>query len=606
MSASRPTGDSLKLAKKLALIAHRTAEETLHKEGYNGLQTAGALMEKVLAETASGKGAAKNAKRDAEEREAWERSCAVWRKAMMVHDAYTTRLITYTASGMRLPFRPPPPPPGPAPAPFVSSAERNRLENEAKAAANRAKMASMPSSSNSSCSPMPTIVHGGKAGELILQHQRELELAKIDKVAERARQNNKYNLARMGEKLLRWARSIRSFPSLSGTANRLQLAAFQLSNDMDLSITQRRKWSNILKFCVQCRSGKVELSLLGRAISTAASASVVSDTIHISNLPGSFYITEMVKSVLPQVRALITGSPVYKSWCNRVRGKHIIRNKIAMRDGWSNGYAIFQLDSCELASEIVHYLQGEANRITAECSDLTTDKKTGKVTIKPAGKRTTTVVIQLATTTTQRTKQEQREYEEAIIAERKRVHNVNVARERKARLQQKWAERQWTDSFVALPGQTAAVAKVSTGPSFKDLLAGLASKPAPVIVAPAECPVGWHEGVIYDVVSVQDQLTRFNGFVEPEPEPMITVIENGWEVEYTREQVEAGAAAEAAVAAVPVKAAKPVMLALPGKEGIYSSFFAVARAMKASLKAEAARKSVVPDMSWANSASASA
>jgi hypothetical protein len=453
---------------------------------------------------------------------------------------------------------------------------------------------------------MPTIVHGGKAGELILQHQRELELAKIDKVAERARQNNKYNLARMGEKLLRWARSIRSFPSLSGTANRLQLAAFQLSNDMDLSITQRRKWSNILKFCVQCRSGKVELSLLGRAISTAASASVVSDTIHISNLPGSFYITEMVKSVLPQVRALITGSPVYKSWCNRVRGKHIIRNKIAMRDGWSNGYAIFQLDSCELASEIVHYLQGEANRITAECSDLTTDKKTGKVTIKPAGKRTTTVVIQLATTTTQRTKQEQREYEEAIIAERKRVHNVNVARERKARLQQKWAERQWTDSFVALPGQTAAVAKVSTGPSFKDLLAGLASKPAPVIVAPAECPVGWHEGVIYDVVSVQDQLTRFNGFVEPEPEPMITVIENGWEVEYTREQVEAGAAAEAAVAAVPVKAAKPVMLALPGKEGIYSSFFAVARAMKASLKAEAARKSVVPDMSWANSASASA
>jgi hypothetical protein len=87
---------------------------------------------------------------------------------------------------------------------------------------------------------------------------------------------------------------------------------------------------------------------------------------------------------------------------------------------------------------------------------------------------------------------------------------------------------------------------------------------------------------------------------------MITVIENGWEVEYTREQVEAGAAAEAAVAAVPVKAAKPVMLALPGKEGIYSSFFAVARAMKASLKAEAARKSVVPDMSWANSASASA
>jgi hypothetical protein len=454
---------------------------------------------------------------------------------------------------------------------------------------------------------MPTIVHGGKAGELILQRKQERELAKIDKVAERAHENRRYKLARMGEKLLAWARSIRSYPSLTGSANRLQLAAFQLSNVMDLSITQRRKWSNILKFCVQCRSGKVELSLLGRAIRTAASASVVSDTIHISNLPGSFYNTEMVKSVLPQLRGLITRSPVYRAAGN-VPGGHIKRNKVVMRDSWSCGYAIFQLDSCELASEIVHYLQGEANSIFAECSDLTTDKKTGKVTIKPAGKRTTTVVIQLATTTTQRTKQEQREYEEAVIAERKRIHNENVARERKVRLQQKWAEKQWTNSFVALPGQTAAVAKVSTGPSFKDLLAGLASKPAPVVVAPAECPVGWHEGVIYDVVSVQDQLTRFNGFAEPEPEPMVTVIENGWEVEYTREQVEAGAAAEAAAAAAaaPVKAAKPVVLVLPGKEGIYSSFFAVARAMKASLKVEAARKSVVPDMSWANSASVSA
>lgn len=606
MSASRPTGDSLKLAKKLQLLAHRAAEETLHKEGHGGLQAAGALMEKVIAETASGKGAAKNAKRDEEEREAWEKSCAVWRKAGTVYDAYTAKLNAYTDSGMRLPFRPPPPHPGPGPGPFVSSAERNRLQNEARAAANRAKMASMPSSSNSSCSPMPTIVHGVKAGKEILEHQRERELAKIDKVAERAHENRRYKLARLGEKLLAWARSIRSYPSLTGTANRLQLAAYQLSNDKELSITQRRKWSNILKFCVQCRSGKVELSLLGRAISTAARSGVVSDTIHISNLPGPFTNTEMVRSVLPQLKGLITKSPVYRA-ARSVPGGHIKRNKVAMRDGWSCGYAIFQLDSCELASDIVHYLQDEANRITAECSDLTTNKKTGKVTIKPAGKRTTTVVIQLATTTTQRTKQEQREYEEAVIAERKRIHNENVARERKAILAQKWAEKQWTDSFVALPGQSAAVAKVSTGPSFKDLLAGLASKPAPVLVAPAECPVGWHEGQIYDVVSVQDQLARFNGCVEPEPEPMVTVIENGWEVEYTREQVEAGAAAEAAAAAaIPVKAAKPVMLALPGKAGIYSSFFAVARAMKASLKAEAAHKSVVSDMSWANSASASA
>jgi hypothetical protein len=98
------------------------------------------------------------------------------------------------------------------------------------------------------------------------------------------------------------------------------------------------------------------------------------------------------------------------------------------------------------------------------------------------------------------------------------------------------------------------------GPSFRELLQGLA-KPAPVVhVAPVDASVGWHKGEVYDVLSSRDLLARFQGFTAPVDETPVLItrlnVATGWEEEFTLAEVEAAAAAEEAAEAAKVAATK--------------------------------------------------
>ena len=151
-------------------------------------------------------------------------------------------------------------------------------------------------------------------------------------------------------------------------------------------------------------------------------------------------------------------------------------------------------------------------------------------------------------------------------------------------------QKKFKDSFVALPGAPVItpVAPVIVGPSFRELLQGLA-RPAPVVhVAPVDAPVGWHEGQVYDVLSPCELLARFQGFAAPAEEtPLIARLNvaTGWEEEFTLEQVQAAAAAEEAAEAAKVAAKKTAVtkaaaaaatkaaITVGGKNRVLAAFF---------------------------------
>lgn len=576
MSANRSTGADQKSAK----YATKVAADEAAALGAAAVEAAGVEKARrllLLASTGhSGKAEKKNAKREAEEHEVWVKTVlAPYENALRAYHQHPDLEQVFLERGFKLPYRPRPAHPGCPPAPFISSAEKHRLENEAKAAANKARMAaSMPS--NSSCSP--PVTSGGAGGLLVLERMRVREEAAVAAASAEVVARRKYKLAVMGEKLLRWVRSIRSTFSRVGTLNLLKLTAFRMRRDDVISVTQRRKWANVLRFCEQL-PGKCDLSLISYRCAASGEASIVSDTIHISNLPGQFNNKEMEGSVLKQLRLLITRAAPHLL---RGRGHQVLKNNVAMRDGWSSGFAFIKMASPEIAAAIVEDLRDLRNVITADCYNV--DKKGHAVHF---GKRTADIKIQLAVSTTRRTPQQQREHEEAIVAERRRLFHESRKAERDAKKAIADAEKEFKDSFVALPGApvTAPVAPVMVGPSFRELLQGLA-KPAPVVhVAPVDAPVGWHEGVVYDVLSKRELLARFQGFTAPIDEtPMLIArlnVATGWEEEYTLEQVEAAAAAEEAAEAAKVAAtktakaaaAKVALAPVGGKRGVLSAFF---------------------------------
>lgn len=581
MSASRSIGSTAKSDKFAIKVAADEASALARERGTAAVEDAGVAAARARLLAASigdtGRGAAKNAKREAEEREVWVKTVlAPYENAVRAHESYPGLERAFVERGFKLPYRPRPAHPGPPPAPFVSSAEKHRLENERKAAANKARMAAY-TPSNSSCSPAGS--SGGAGGLLVLERIKKREEAAAAAASAAAAKRRTMKLRGHLYRLLRWVRSIRTRNSTDSPLDLVKLSAWNMSRDAELSVTQRRKWSNILRFCEQLPT-KCDLSLIG--YKGPVSATVTSDTIHISNIPGQFNHREMEK-VLKQLRAIITKAAPHMLRRGQ-NGHPITRNKIAMRDGLSSGYAIFQVGSSELAAAIVEDLQESGSTVTADCFNM--DKKGRPVHF---GLRTAVVKFQLATTTTQRTKQEQREYEEAIKEERRRLFHEGKKAEREAKLAAAAAEQEFKDSFVALPGApvTAPVAPVMVGPSFRELLQGLA-KPAPVVhVAPVDAPVGWHEGQVYDVLSPPELLARFQGFTGPvEETPLIARLNvaTGWEEEFTLEEVQAAAIAEeaaeaakvAATKAVKAKAAAAAALAattVGGKNRVLSAFF---------------------------------
>jgi len=581
MSANRSIGVVAKTTKFAIKVAADEAAALAREGGATAVEDAGiaAARARLLAASTghSGKAVAKNAKREAEERKEWEETVEKYENALRAYQIHPQLEIIFVERGFLLPYRPRPAHPGCPPGPFVSSAEKHRLENERRAEANKARMAaSMPS--NSSCSP--PVASGGAGGLLVLERRREREAAAAAAADASADAGRRFRLALMGARILRWVRSIRSTGCRSGRLNLVTLTAFRMSRDEEISVTQRKKWSNTLRFCQQL-PGKCELALIGYKGPTSAAATVVSDTVHISNLPGQFNNKEMKDNVLPALRLLITRAAPHMLGRGQ-RGHKVVRNKVVMRDGWSSGFAIIQMESPEIAAAIVKDLEDSGSTITADCYNM---NKKGHAT--HFGKRTAAVKIQLAMTTTQRTKQEQREYEEAITAERRRLFHESRKTERDARLAAAAAVREFNDSFVPLPGApvTAPVAPVMTGPSFRELLQGLA-KPAVVVpVAPVNAPVGWHEGVVYDVLSQPELLARFQGFVAPvaTETPLIAKLNvaTGWEEEFTLEQVQAAAIAEEAAEAAKVAAtktakaaaAKAALAPVAGKRGVLSAFF---------------------------------
>jgi hypothetical protein len=432
--------------------------------------------------------------------------------------------------------------------------------------------------SNSSCSP--PVSSGGAGALLVLERMREHDEAAVAAASAEVVARLRYKLVRMGERVLRWVRTIRSTFSRVGTLNLLKLSAFRMVHDEMISVTQRRKWSKILQFCEEL-PGKCNLSLIGYRGAASGAASIVSDTIHISNLPGQFNNKEMTGSVLKQIRTIVTRAAPEELVAGQ-SGHPVDRNNVGMRNGLSSGFAFVKMKSARVAAAIVEDLRDSGVTITADCYNV--DKKGNAVHF---GKRTSVIKIQLAVSTTPRTKQEQREHEEAIIAERRRLFHENRKAERNAKLAIAAAEKEFKDSFVALPGAPVSlpVAPVMVGPSFRELLQGLA-KPAPVVhVAPVDAPVGWHEGQVYDVLSSRDLLARFQGFTAPVDETPVLItrlnVATGWEEEFTLAEVEAAAAAEEAAEAAKVAAtktakaaaAKAALAPVGGKRGVLSAFF---------------------------------
>ena len=582
MSANRSTGAVPQLARLINPIKQDSDEaaELRRKGGVRAVEAAGVekarALDLALSTGHSGKAVAKNAKREAEERKEWEAKVAKHEKAMREYQKREALEKAFVESGFKLPYLPPLAHPGCPPAQFVSSAEKHRLENERRAEANKAKMVNYVPSSNSSCSP--PVSSGGAGGLLVLERIRKREIAAVAAASAEVVARRKWRLARMGERLLRWVRSIRTRNSPDGPLNIIKVTAFSMVHDEMISKNQRNKWADVLKFCKQL-PGRCDLSLIGYRRAAIVGGSVVSDTIHVSNLPGQFNNKEMEGSVLKQLRLLITRAAPHLL---RGRGHQVLKNNVAMRNGWSSGFAFFKMASPEIAAAIVEDLRDSGSAITADCYNV--DKNGRAVHF---GKRTAVIKIQLAESTVRRTPQQQREHEEAIVAERRRLFHESRKAERDAKLAIAAAEKEFKDSFVALPGAPVSlpVAPVMVGPSFRELLQGLA-KPAPVVhVAPVDAPVGWHEGQVYDVLSSRDLLARFQGFTDPVDETPVLItrlnVATGWEEEFTLAEVEAAAAAEEAAEAAKVAAtktakaaaAKAALAPVGGKRGVLSAFF---------------------------------
>jgi hypothetical protein len=189
------------------------------------------------ASESSGKAAAKNAKIVEEERLAHAKVLAAWKLALVPWNKYVTEEKKFFDAGNYLPFVIPPPNPGPGPGPFVSSAERNRAENEARAAANKAKMAALMPSNSSASAPLPP-AGPTCTGLAIMAKQAAREAALIRRAEEDAKKMAISRLRRLGYKLTEWAQYI----------HRIETTAIQLVQDEFVSLTQRNKWRNILKF----------------------------------------------------------------------------------------------------------------------------------------------------------------------------------------------------------------------------------------------------------------------------------------------------------------------------------------------------------------------
>ena len=442
---------------------------------------------------------------------------------------------------------------GPAPAPYVSAAEEHRVVQLKREAANKAKMMALEEggalfrTSNSSSGSDnyahsdleflmyadPSTMSGARQEKCKMMNRIRMRAeAEAERIAEQAYMRRMTHIrCTLMPRFTAWAKSFAL----------LRTTAFQRSRDITLSKTQRQKYLNILR-CVTTG----DLRHLPRATTVAASSS---DTIHISNLPGPFDHREMA-NVLKMIRAKISKSAPHM--LNGKSGHSVVRNMIAMRGGKSSGFGIFQMASAPLASAVVTYLNENTDllSVSVKCMDNVI--------------RTGVIKIQLAMVTQTKTKQQAREDEERVREERKlAVHEENVRRANAVK-EAKRAKQAFDRSFVALPGTSAkkSVAKPTTGPSFRDLL--LADKPAPVVEA---LPTGWHEGVIYDEISL-DVPTMLAQYRMPDTRVFTMLSETGWIEQASAAEIRKIIAAEEAVAAAAAAAERRAAASLAHSEVI--------------------------------------
>ena len=421
---------------------------------------------------------------------------------------------------------------GPAPAPYVSAAEEHRKLQLKREAANKAKMmaleagGAMLNTGNSSSSDFynqsdleflmyadPSTMTGARHEKCKLMNRIRMRAeAEAERAIEQAYMRRMDRIRfRLMPRFTAWAKSFAQ----------LRTTAFERSRDLTLSKTQRQKYLSILR-CVTTG----DLRHLPRATPVGETAS---DTIHISNLPGPFDHREMT-NVLKMIRGKISKSAPHM--LNGKSGHSVVRNMIAMRNGKSSGFGIFQMPSAPLASAIVTFLNENTDllKVSVKCMDNVT--------------RTGVIKVQLAMVTQTKTKQQAREDEERIREERKQaVHEENVRRSM-ALKEAKRVKQAFERSFMPLPGAGTkkSVAKPMTGPSFKDLL--LAEKSAPVVEA---LPTGLHEGVIYDEISL-DIPTMLEHYRMPDSRVFTVLSETGWIEEISAADARKIVAAEEAAA----------------------------------------------------------
>ena len=618
MSANRSTGSDIKSEKFASRVAEALAAAIMGNGGGRALHAAGVAAAHALASESSGKAVAKNARRVIEEQAAHQQKCAAWEVTAAARDKYSFQEGMFLATGFYLPFVIPPPHPGPHPGSFISSADKHRQEHETRAAANKAKMAALiaakpelaTASNSSSCA-------GAAAGGAIAARAEARAREERQKKADVLYARRMLRLRALGPKMLAWARSLRSANAPRGHLDVLNRVAIKMAEAAP-SANQHRKWANVIRFCsmLHRKVRIIDLSIIGYTGDVVSAGAGISTCVHFSNLPGAFSQREMKTVVLPQLRTLV--SQAARHLLRGKSGHTIVNNNVVMRgmegcNDWSSGFAFIEVETAELAAAIVAELQLLEPEIYANCYNLVKDKKTGKVTPQPFGKRYSTLKIQVSASVAAKKKREQCANEELARRSYQLAFRDKVAEEKQRKAEAKAAaealERQkqeFVDSFVALPGAKPVVKTVHVGPSLRDQLLG-AKRVETAVVAPVNAPVGWHNGEILHVVNVADMLARFNGFIEPVSECPIRVVtvENGWEneewisVEEAERRVAEEDAAATATAAAAAKAAKAAAAAVTvvGKKNIYAAFFPAPKPKVAVAVAVAEYR----DQSWSNS-----
>jgi len=349
------------------------------------------------------------------------------------------------------------------------------------------------------------------------------------------------------------------------------------------------------------------LSLLGCKLTVLATST--NTTLHFSNLPGPFNKGELQGNVLKWFKQLLgTAAPDLIPAGRRMHEFERVNVPIRKDTGKSAGFAIAQLPTPKLTAAILVWLQENDDllELTVRCIDGSTRKSKLKVAFAVQQKRLTVAEA--------RAKEE--EVREARRAEFHRRVDAERAEVLRLRAEKLAAEKEFKDSFVALPDAPVIAPVVRVGPSILEQLRDASLRPvAPLPPANVATGQEWVRLESTGMPVVMDKLTIaasdavVAAWTAPEPKPWLPTEEevltnpsfecerayavslgcgpvlagqvNGWNewisVEEAQEREEAKAAAAATKAATAAAKAKVLARAAvvtpKGKNAVLSAFF---------------------------------